>query len=202
MRMRLICRWGLGWIGSLMLISCGSVSTQTLQPMTGPVPAGLPERIVVLPLTAENCLWNLEVSSGDEATIRSSLPNWLAGAMVKELGALAPSSGSTEEVVLNQWVVQGVLKRVLLPDPQVSGSNRKPVLECTVFIFDWNRSRVQPFMSYDVLVREVVPDPLAETDESVSGLQKYLEWEIKEVAALVAQSLTGYVEERGWKVSK
>jgi hypothetical protein len=180
-----------------LLVGCGSVSTKTLQETSGPAPLGRPEKIVVLPFDSSDCVWGLEVSSTEESMIRNGFPDRLAISFVEELKRVAPASKVEAGAEGNAWLVQGRLRRVMLPDPALKDLKRKPLVECTVFLFDLNRSRVQPFLTYTIVAKDVYPDPLVETQQA-EGTGSYLALEAQESARLLGQSLKEYIKGRGW----
>jgi hypothetical protein len=185
------------WVVLMVLGGCGSISTQQLQPTLGPSPLGLPDQIVVMPFETGDTAWGLEVSAGEEAVIKQGLPSWLVQGLTEKLQSLAPAVAQSESALGagRVWLVQGRIKRVLLPDPKVPESLRKPVLETTVFVFDPSRSRVQPFLSYDIQAQQVKVDPLAPVEEKEG---QFLELEVAETARLLEESLRAYVKSRGW----
>jgi hypothetical protein len=179
-----------------LLAGCGTVSIDNVPRTLGPAPQSRPEKIQVLPFVVEDCEWGLEVSSTDEALIKSSFADQMASAVVAELTPLAPASKADAGDISNAWLVQGRLHKVFLPDPTLPDSKRKPRVQCTVFVFDLNRSRVQPFLSYDIVAKDVLPDPLAEAPKP--GETAFLALEAKECARLLAGSLQDYLKSRGW----
>jgi hypothetical protein len=182
---------------AFMLTACGSISTKTLQATSGPAPRLRVEKIVVLPFDSKDCIWGLEVSAAVESAIKNDFPERLATAFVQELQQVAPTSKAQAGEGENTWLVQGRIHRVLLPDPALKDSKRRPLVECTVFVFDPSRSLVQPFLTYSIVAKEVFPDPLADSSESI-GDEVYLALEAKESARLLKQSLQDYIKSRGW----
>jgi hypothetical protein len=178
----------------VFLTACGSISTKTLQPTSGPAPQSPPESIVVLPFEAADCQWGLEVSSADEAAIKSGFPDLIAASMVAELNRIAPTTQAGTPYSNSGWLVQGRLKKVFLPDPNVPDSKRKPSVRSTVFVFDLSRSRIQPFLTYDIVAKDVSADPLAESSEK--GSASFLSLEARESARLLTQSVQDYLKKQ------
>lgn len=184
-----------------LLSGCGTVSTNSLQSTAGPLPQSKPDEIVVLPFETTDCQWMLEVSSADEAIIKNNLPNKIAAALIAELNQTIPATGSLDTgASTHRWLVQGRLRKVELPDPAVKISKRKPSITSTVFIYDLSRSQIQPFLSYDIVAKDVTLDPLAKspTDTPEAAPVEYLSLEKDKSALLLADTLREFIKNKGW----
>jgi len=151
-----------------------------------------------MPFDSTDCQWILEVSSADEAIVQNNFPAQLTEAFADRLNQLIPSSVANDVQHPNSWLIEGRLRKVQLPDPSLSNSKRKPSLLCTVFVFDLNRSRIQPFLTYDIEVKDVKLDPLATPPDNNEPQPEFLALEKSEAARLLTLALQEYMQNRGW----
>ena len=186
---------------AFLCAACNTVSTHNLQLQGAPVPDKKPSIFYVRDFESEGAevTGDWQPAARDEfraGVVRQSSRSLLDS--LNKAGFTAQMQEKGGETADSGWVVTGRIRLLSNADSMTMQMDaqavRKNCIETTVFVYDIEKSKVQPFMTFRVTGSRFSGETVAEPNPPASGA--CLDEECAKSAELIVHSLEGYIKDR------